>query len=161
MASVNARTDEQPQHCCPICFAEFTKSDHLNRHYLSREFITTSLKGMYTKATRIQKQMKGLINANTACVVSTVVIRDALLRHLRTCDRRLRAGLPPPILDHKKRGRRQNACERCAKLKRKCSGSQPCKACADQNQDCNYGQTPPKKNCFTSPPELRKDPILY
>ncbi|KAH7204815.1 hypothetical protein DER44DRAFT_433226 [Fusarium oxysporum] len=95
------------------------------------------------------------------CMRGFNLIRDALLRHLRTCDRRLRAGLPPPILDHKKRGRRQNACERCAKLKRKCSKSQPCKACADQNQDCKYGQTPPKKNCFTSPPELRKDPILY
>jgi hypothetical protein len=47
--------------------------DHLNRHYLSRKSITTLLlEGMYTKAASTQTQMKGLINANTASVVSTV-----------------------------------------------------------------------------------------
>ncbi|RBR05271.1 uncharacterized protein FIESC28_11402 [Fusarium coffeatum] len=62
---------------CSICSTEFTKPDHLNRHRLS-----------HTDQREFQCQF---------CPQS-FNRRDALLRHWRTCEKRLKSGTSPPVL---------------------------------------------------------------
>ncbi|KAH7232910.1 hypothetical protein BKA59DRAFT_559887 [Fusarium tricinctum] len=102
---------------CSVCCAEFAKSDHLARHQLShgneRAYMCEFCPLSFNR-------------------------RDALLRHWRTCKRRIESGLRPLVLPPKKRGRKLNACSRCSQLKKKCSGTTPCAACVDRGQQCTY-----------------------
>ncbi|KAM5351006.1 hypothetical protein ACJ41O_003729 [Fusarium nematophilum] len=83
---------------------------------------------------------------------------DALLRHWRTCEERLRSGLPLPFLPPRKRGRKAVACARCAQLKKKCSGTLPCETCADQGHQCTYAR--PSSVSSTRPSTARREESL-
>ena len=84
----------------------------------------------------------------------TNTVSDALLRHWRTCETRLKSGTSPPILRPSKRGRRRNACERCAQAKKKCTGSVPCQLCSDQRQSCSLASTTTSQGLPLTPPSL-------
>ncbi|KAF4468382.1 Zinc finger C2H2 type domain containing [Fusarium albosuccineum] len=75
-------------------------------------------------------------------------------RHWRTCEERLKSGRPPPVLPPRKRGRKQNACARCAQLKKKCNGSQPCENCSEHGQQCTYSRSVQAKS---TPPSDKGD----
>lgn len=85
-----------------------------------------------------------------------------MLRHWRTCQDRLKSGLRPPVLPLKKRGRKLNACTRCAQLKKKCSGALPCVTCAEQNQQCSYARPSTIKTttCREKEDEIAVPPVL-
>ncbi|KAJ4209631.1 hypothetical protein NW759_013487 [Fusarium solani] len=76
--------------------------------------------------------------------------RDALLRHWRTCEPRLEAGAAAPPLETRQRGRKQNACNRCAQLKKKCTGSFPCDSCSATGRECSYLRPPRRKSASTA-----------
>ena len=67
--------------------------------------------------------------------------RDVLKRHFLACRVRLDEGLDVPVLARGPRGKRRTACDRCNSLKRACSSSQPCEACARRNETCTYSHT--------------------
>ncbi|KAI0528458.1 hypothetical protein GGR58DRAFT_309998 [Xylaria digitata] len=101
-------------HACDRCF---TRLEHLQRHLLShteaRAFLCSFCPTRFNR-------------------------RDALVRHWRTCKERLNSGQAIPTLSRQKRGRKQNACDRCVQKRRRCSQSFPCDGCIELGQECTF-----------------------
>ncbi len=71
--------------------------------------------------------------------------RDVLVRHLKTC--KAKAG--PGVLETvppRRRGRKRNSCDACARLKRACSGTQPCLSCVHRKQSCYFPASSSKRD---------------
>ncbi|KAF2796691.1 hypothetical protein K505DRAFT_157248 [Melanomma pulvis-pyrius CBS 109.77] len=73
------------------------------------------------------------MSASSAIPNTTV---DILRRHYKTCKSRGDHPVPGP----QKRGRRKQACDRCATFKMACDRSRPCYACLSNNTACTWNR---------------------
>ncbi|CAK7212868.1 hypothetical protein SEUCBS140593_001653 [Sporothrix eucalyptigena] len=67
---------------------------------------------------------------------------DSLKRHWTTCAVRRRQALETPQVVPKTRGRKPQACDRCCRLKRACTFTNPCETCARSKRTCTYTRVP-------------------
>ncbi|KAJ3557199.1 hypothetical protein NPX13_g9977 [Xylaria arbuscula] len=65
---------------------------------------------------------------------------------------------PHSALQLKKGSRAAVACDFCRKLKMRCQGGNPCKACKEKNEKCTYHQAPDTKNIEARVSVLDKKP---
>ncbi|CAK7221897.1 hypothetical protein SBRCBS47491_004686 [Sporothrix bragantina] len=67
---------------------------------------------------------------------------DSLKRHWTTCAVRRRQALETPQVVPKTRGRKPQACDRCCRLKRACTFTDPCETCVRSKRTCTYTRVP-------------------
>ncbi|KAL4867379.1 hypothetical protein BDV12DRAFT_186779 [Aspergillus spectabilis] len=100
---------------CDTCSAVFQRLDHFKRHTAThrtdKPFICDFCGSLYKRG-------------------------DVLRRHWKSCSVRIQTGqaIPEPRLG----GKEKHACDGCARLKRSCSGGQPCSECQSRGRDCSY-----------------------
>ncbi|KAI9371958.1 hypothetical protein BJX61DRAFT_534355 [Aspergillus egyptiacus] len=77
---------------------------------------------------------------------------DILRRHWKSCSARMETGqaIPEPRLG----GKEKHACDGCARLKRSCSGGQPCSECHSRMRKCSY-QRLGRRSSTGAPPQVR------
>ncbi|KAL2861754.1 hypothetical protein BJX68DRAFT_11431 [Aspergillus pseudodeflectus] len=115
---------------CDICSSGFQRLDHFKRHTAThktdRPFMCDFCGSLYKRG-------------------------DVLRRHWKSCSARIQTGQPVP--EPRLGGKEKHACDGCARLKRSCSGGQPCSECQSRGRNCSYerlGGT--KSNTLESPP---------
>ena len=70
-------------------------------------------------------------------LMSTLIVSDVLLRHIRTCDQAQQTSdlLHP---ESEKQSRSKKACNRCAEAKVRCNALKPCQRCEKKSLSCEY-----------------------
>ncbi|KAL4885569.1 hypothetical protein BJY04DRAFT_179989 [Aspergillus karnatakaensis] len=100
---------------CDTCSAVFQRLDHFKRHTAThrtdKPFICDYCGSLYKRG-------------------------DVLRRHWKSCAVRIQTGQPIP--EPRLGGKEKHACDGCARLKRSCSGGQPCSECQLRGRDCSY-----------------------
>ncbi|KAL2836561.1 hypothetical protein BJY01DRAFT_54706 [Aspergillus pseudoustus] len=102
---------------CDICSSGFQRLDHLKRHTTThkadRPFMCDFCGSLYKRG-------------------------DVLRRHWKSCSVRIQTdqAIPEPRLG----GKEKHACDGCARLKRSCSGGQPCSECQSRGRACSYAR---------------------
>ncbi|ERT01023.1 uncharacterized protein SPSK_06943 [Sporothrix schenckii 1099-18] len=75
---------------------------------------------------------------------------DSLKRHWTTCAVRRRQALETPQVVPKTRGRKPQACDRCCRLKRACTFTDPCETCVRSKRPCVYTRAVPTASSTSS-----------
>ncbi|KAL3466020.1 hypothetical protein BJX64DRAFT_34813 [Aspergillus heterothallicus] len=100
---------------CDICSSGFQRLDHFKRHTAThkadRPFMCDFCGSLYKRG-------------------------DVLRRHWKSCSVRIQTGQPIP--KPRSSGKEKHACDDCARLKRSCSGGQPCSECHSRGRTCSY-----------------------
>ncbi|KAL2870254.1 Zn(II)2Cys6 transcription factor domain-containing protein [Aspergillus lucknowensis] len=115
---------------CDTCSSVFRRLDHFKRHAAThrtdRPFMCEFCGSLYKRG-------------------------DVLRRHWKSCSVRSQSGHPIP--EPRLGGKEKHACDGCARLKRSCSGGQPCSECHSRGKTCSYERLGERSSTGSSPRE--------
>ncbi|KAL4782480.1 hypothetical protein BJX76DRAFT_290699 [Aspergillus varians] len=137
---------------CDICSAVFQRLDHFKRHTTKhradKRFICDFCGSLYKRGFVPPAECGSFPVDQTNCY--RVLDRDVLRRHWKSCAARIQTAQTIPEPRHG--GKEKHACDGCARLKRLCSGEQPCSECYSRGRISSYERLGDRNNKTESPP---------